>query len=80
MPDPARHHEELSRLQHHRTTVRLSASNAQLTAQHQEHLILVLMRVPRKLPLNPRHLDVLVVNLAHNSRRPELGESDTRKL
>jgi len=68
MSYPTRHDKELARPYGDVSAVRHSPANAQHTAQDEEHLVLVLMAVPGKLPLNLRHFDVLVVDLPDNSR------------
>lgn len=80
VPDASGDHEELTRRNDDRSAVNIRPADAQLPAQHQKHLVLVLMGVPGELPLDLCHFDVLVVYLTKNSGRPELGKSGARKF
>ena len=80
LPHTARHNEELARVHVHTAAIGIRAANAQTAAQHEEHLILALMRVPRELALDTRYFYKLIVDLTHHSRRPQLRESLTREF
>jgi len=80
MPHTPRHHKELADLHQHRTAISLRSPHAQLSQQHKKHLVLLCMDMPRKFPVDPCHLDVLIINLAHYPRRPQLHNSFTREL
>jgi hypothetical protein len=67
--------EELAGIERHRAAVCFGAADAEETTEDKEHLILVLMGVPGELTLHPGHLDVLVVDLTDDSRRPKLSKS-----
>jgi len=70
----------LARADRNRAAVRFSATDAEQAAENQEHLVLVLMRVPGELSVRLRDLDVLIVDLANHSRRPKLVKSGTCKF
>src|ERR1700760_2422887 len=76
----ARHDKELARMQQHSAAIGFPTANAQQPAENEEHLVLMLMRVSGKLSLHLRHLDVLIVDLPHHSRRPEFAKSGTCKF
>lgn len=80
VPDATRNDEELACPHRHRTAIRFSSADAELTTQDQKHLVLVFMRVPGKLPLHFRHFDVLIVDLTNDSRRPKLRKIRTRQF
>ncbi len=80
VPYPSPHNKELTRSHKNISAVGRRAANPQLPAQHQKHLVLISMRVPRKLALNTRYLDELIVYLTHDPRRPKLGESTAREI
>jgi hypothetical protein len=61
-------------------TVSFGAADAKLSAEDEKHFILMGMRMPRELSLDTHYLDVLIVDLTYNSRRPKLGESATREF
>ena len=77
MTDAAGNDEELAGADKNGTAVCFGSPDAEKTTEDEEHLILVFMRVPRKLSLDLRHFDVLVVDLTNDSRRPKLFESGT---
>jgi hypothetical protein len=78
--DAARDDEEFARMKRHGAAVCFGAADAKEPTENQEHLVLVLMRVPRELSLYLGHLDVLIVDLTDDSRRPMLSECGTRKF
>ncbi len=80
MPDAARHNEELSREYRNKAAIRFGATDAEVTTENEEHLVLVVMRVPGELSLNFCHFDVLVVDLTDDSWRPKLLKSGTREF
>jgi hypothetical protein len=72
--------EELARADRNRATVRFGSADVEQATENQEHLVLVLMRVPGGLALHLRDLDVLIVDPTNDSRRPKFFESGTRKF
>jgi hypothetical protein len=71
----ARDDEEFARMKRHRAAVCFGAADAEEAAEDEEHLVLVLMGVPGELSLHLCHLDVLVIDLTNDSRRPKLLKS-----
>jgi hypothetical protein len=78
--DAAWNDEELAGMKRHGAAVGFGTAYAEETTEDKEQLIFVLMRVPGKLTLHLCHLDVLVIDLTNDSRRPQLGESGTREF
>jgi hypothetical protein len=78
--DAAWNDEELARMKRHGAAVCFGTAYAEETTEDKEHLVLVLMGVPGELTLHLCHLDVLVIDLTNDSRRPQLGESGTREF
>jgi len=76
----AENDEELAWMHRHMAAICFGAADAEHTTQHKEHLVLMFMAVPGKLPLHLRNLDVLIVDLTNHARRPEFLKSGTRKL
>jgi hypothetical protein len=76
----ARHDEELTGPDDDIAAIYVSASNAQLAAQYEEHFVLVGMSMPGEFSLDTRYLDELVIDLAKNSRRPKLRKSAAREF
>ena len=64
--------EELTGVEEDVASVGWGAADAQLAAEDQEHLVLMGVGVPGKLSLDADYLDVLIVDLTDDSRRPEL--------
>jgi hypothetical protein len=78
--DAARHYEKLARVQRHGAAVRISAADVEETTEDKKHLVLMIVRVPGEFALHLGYLDVLIVDLTNDSRRPQLCESGTRKF
>ncbi len=77
MADAAGDDEELAGLKQDVTAVGCGTPDAQLAAQDEEHFVFMGMGVPGKFTLDTRYLDVLIVYLPNDSRRPEIDASIT---
>ena len=73
--DAAGDDEELAWVKRYGAAVCFGAADAEDATEDEEHLVLVLMGVPWELALHLCHLDVLIVDLTNDSRRPKLLES-----
>jgi hypothetical protein len=80
VPHTALNDKELARANIDAAAIGIGASDAQAAAKHQEKFILALVRMPWELALDARYFYKLIVDLTHNSRRPQLGESLTREF
>ena len=78
--DAAGDDEELTGADEDVAAIGLRAADAELAAQDEEHLVFGGVRVPGELSVDARYLDVLIVDLTEDSRRPQLGESTARKF
>jgi hypothetical protein len=75
--DAAGDDEELAGVEGHGATVWIGAADGKGAAEDKEHLIFVRMSVPWEVSMDTRYLDVLIVDLADDSRRPKLRKSAT---
>jgi hypothetical protein len=70
--DAAGDDEELAGLEGDGATVRGGAADGEGSAEDEEHLVFMGVGVPRELSVDTRYLDVLIVDLTDDSRRPKL--------
>ena len=80
MTDAAGNDEELAGADKNGTAVCFGSPDTEKTTEDEEHLVLELMEVPGELSLDLHHLDVLVVDLTDDSRRPKLFQSGAREF
>ena len=73
--DSARDDEELAWPDGDGTAVGFRAADVEEATDDEEHLVLMLVRVPGKFSLHFGNLDELTVDLTDDSRRPKLGKS-----
>jgi len=72
MADATRNDEELASLQGDRATVLCCAADGESSAEDEKHLVFMGVGMPGEFSLDARHLDVLIVYLTYDSRRPKL--------
>jgi len=72
--DATGHYEELTGTDEDGSAVGSFAADAQTSMEDEKHLVLAFMRVPGKLSLDLRYLDVLIINPAYDTRRPKFGQ------
>jgi hypothetical protein len=72
--------EEFARANQNFAALGFGATDAQLTAEYEEHFVFKSVSVPGELPQDAHYLDELIVDLAKNSRRPKLGKSAAREF
>jgi hypothetical protein len=69
--DPLRNDEQVAGAQRDAAVAQL---DRELTLQHEEEIVRVVVLVPDELALNLRDHDVVAVELGHGARLPVLGE------
>jgi len=80
VPNAARDDKELAGIHEEIATIYCRPADTELASKDEEHLVFIGVGVPRELSLDPRHLDVLVVYLTDNPRRPKLRKSAAREF
>lgn len=71
MADAAGNDEELAGTDQHIAAIGGGAADAQFAAENEEHFVFRCMLMPGKFALNAGDLDVLIVDLTHDSRKPQ---------